>query len=106
MDPLSGGVKQGVFYGKIDEEDDEGEEQKSQKHLLLSPNLGATIGTDEPDELLIKEQLRMKNLSHKPMLGLDESDESGEEGMPQVSNRSSSNRIMRRPTEQNRQSQS
>lgn len=40
------------------------------------------------------------------MLGLDESDESGEEGMPQVSQRSSNNRKMRRPTEQNRQSQS
>ena len=104
MDPLSGGVRQGVFYGKIDEEDDEGEDQKSHKHAYLSPNLGATIGTDEPDELFIKEQLRMKNLQHKPMLGLDESDESGEEGMPQVSQRSSNNRKMRRPTEQNRQS--
>lgn len=62
MDPLSGGVKQGVFYGKIDEEEDESEERKSQKHVYLSPNLGATIGTDEPDELVIKEQLRMKNL--------------------------------------------
>jgi hypothetical protein len=74
--------------------------------VYLSPNLGATIGTDEPDELVIKEQLRMKNLQHKPMLGLDESDESGEDGMPQVSQRSSNNRKMRRPTEQNRQSQS
>jgi hypothetical protein len=62
LDPHSGGVRQGVFYGKIDEEDDEGEEQKSQKHAYLSPNLGGTIGTDEPDEFLIKEQLRMKNL--------------------------------------------
>jgi hypothetical protein len=62
LDSLSGGVKQGVFYGKIDEEEEDGEERKSQKHVYLSPNLGATTGTDEPDELVIKEQLRMMNM--------------------------------------------
>ena len=46
----------------------------------------------------------MKNLQHKPMLGLDDSDESGEEGLKQICHRN--NRRERRPTEQNRESQS
>jgi hypothetical protein len=101
-DPSSaGGVKQGVFYGQIDEEEED-EERKSQKQAPLSPNLGATTGGDEVDELMIKEQMRIKNMQHKPMLGLDESDESDDEADKNhafESNKSSQNRFKRRPTE-------
>jgi hypothetical protein len=89
-------VKQGVFYGRIDEEEED-EERKTLKQASPTNHAG-----DEIDEDLIKEQLRLKNHQHKPMLGLDESDESGEEGLPRPSRRQNN----RRPTEQNRQSQS
>lgn len=95
------GVKQDVFYGRIEEV----EEDEERKQAPSSPNQWPTMTAgDELDEKLIKEQLRMKNLQHKPMLGLDESDESEEEGFHQRSHRN--NRRERRPTEQNRQSQS
>lgn len=94
-------MKQDVFYGRIEEV----EEDEELKQAPSSPNQWpTTTAGDELDEQLIKEQLRMKNMQHKPMLGLDESDESEGEGLQPKSHRN--NRRERRPTEQNRQSQS
>jgi hypothetical protein len=43
------------------------------------PTEGSQAPEDEdPDELLIREQLRLRNHLHKPMLGLDSDDEESE----------------------------
>lgn len=40
---------------------------------------------DDPDEAMIREQLRLRNQQHKPMLGLDSDDDSdGGEGGTQA----------------------
>lgn len=79
QDPHTGGVQKSLFYGRIDEEEEFDDKQKSANGATLADQQ-YTLGGVDPDEQIIKEQIRMRNMVHKSMLGLDEEDEEEESG--------------------------
>ena len=92
------GVKKGVFYEQRIEEEEEDEEVK--KVLGQSPGQNREAeeeDVEDPDEIHIREQLRLRGVQHKQMLGLDEDDMEDEDNSGRQSN--GSRLFMRRQSE-------
>lgn len=127
IEETKGGVSQGAFYRPDSQVADQIYEDEDITPVKSHPppkpidflstldDKQQTAAEEDPDEAMIREQLRLRNLQHKPMLGLDSDDDSdGAEGEGSKANRIKSSqqfgengncRGLRRPSE-NRQSQS